>query len=138
LFSIFSFLFNFYLCSPKAGTAEVFMDNMAGLPDNINLATNGNYWVACFTRRLALLDFMHPYPKLKKLVSLIPDNLKPLDYYGLVLLVDGNGNVLQSLHDATGKTANRVSSAAQIDNQLFLGNTDNDWYNVYTLPETLA
>lgn len=41
------FLFiRYYIKGTKAGRTEVFADNLPGLPDNIQPASKGGYWVA--------------------------------------------------------------------------------------------
>jgi sugar lactone lactonase YvrE len=40
----------YWLQGPKAGSAEVFMDNLPGPPDGISLAGDGvNFWVTIYS-----------------------------------------------------------------------------------------
>jgi len=36
----------YWFDGPKSGTVETVIDNLPGYPDNINLASDGNYWLA--------------------------------------------------------------------------------------------
>ena len=36
----------YWFDGPKTGTVEIVIDNLPGYPDNINLASDGNYWLA--------------------------------------------------------------------------------------------
>jgi len=56
----------YHLKGVKAGHAEVFVDNLPCLPDNIRLSSSGGYWIACGTARydgkFNTLDFVGPWP----------------------------------------------------------------------------
>ena len=47
---------------PKKGRVEVVMDNLPGYPDNINLASDGNYWLALVGMRSPALDLAWRMP----------------------------------------------------------------------------
>ena len=47
---------------PKKGQVEVVMDNLPGYPDNINLASDGNYWLALVGMRSPSLDLAWRMP----------------------------------------------------------------------------
>jgi len=125
----------YWLKGPKAGTDDIFMSNLPGIPDNISRARSKGhyYWIALIAPRIPLFDLCSPYPKLKVLLTYIPKSLQPVQLYGLVILVDEEGNILRSLHDPTGNTANSITSANQFGSELYLGNTRNDFFNIYTL-----
>jgi len=126
-------IIRFWLKGEKKGTFEIFAENLPGWADNIDRAEapwDGHYWVAIHTLRNSLLDFAHPYPKLKAVLMWIQSNfpsLIPIHHYGLVLRLDKNGNIVESLHDPTGKVVGPITSANQIDGYLWLGNTEHDW-----------
>src|SRR5580700_1733691 len=46
----------YWFDGPKRGAIEVVMDNLPGYPDNINLASDGNYWLALVGMRSPSLD----------------------------------------------------------------------------------
>jgi len=72
-------LHKFYLKGDKAGTHEVFLDNLPGVPDNIKLNDNGNYYVGIISPRIPgkphLLELLGPHYLLRRfivrLVSLV-------------------------------------------------------------------
>lgn len=41
----------YHLKGPKAGTSELFMENLPGFPDNINLGEDGLFWIGLFLVR---------------------------------------------------------------------------------------
>lgn len=63
----------------------------------------------------------------------LPVQLRPIKWYGLVVLMDSNGTIVESLHDPTGNTCRAITSANEIDGKLYLGNTYQRGYNIYIL-----
>ena len=54
----------------KAGTSDIFADNLVGLPDNISPASSGGYWVAMgASRHSGLLDMLYRNPWIRNLVA---------------------------------------------------------------------
>lgn len=54
------------------GGADMFVENMPGLPDNIRLSSSGGYWVAMSAVRpnpgFSLLDFLSEKPWIKRMI----------------------------------------------------------------------
>ena len=112
----------YWLTGPKAGTHEVFIDGLPGFPDGVSASGRGTFWVAMFTVRSRAGDLLAPRPLLKRWVANLPRMLWPKpEAYGLVIEVDAQGNVLRSLHDASGAYVEEVTSAHERDGQLYLG-----------------
>jgi sugar lactone lactonase YvrE len=112
-----------WLKGERSGQSEIFMENLPGFPDNITRAPDGNFWVALFTVRKAIMDdLFHPHPTLKKLLAKLPRFAWPKPAkVGLVFKVDSNGKVLESLHDPEGKVMRIITSALEKDGKLYLG-----------------
>ena len=56
----------YWFDGPKQGTVEVVMDNLPGFPDNINLASDGNYWLAIVGMRSPALDLAWRMPGFRR------------------------------------------------------------------------
>jgi len=130
----------YWLQGQRSGQSEVWASNIPGLPDNIQAAKGpytGSYWLALVRSRSLLLDVAHPYPRLKQLFSLVPESvrLRLARPYGLVLLLDSNGNIQRSFHDPTGNVVASVTSANQIGRELYLGNIEYSFMNILRLYE---
>ena len=54
--------------------------------------------------------------------------------YGLVLELDENGKIIQSLHEPTGKHLKEITSAQEYGDFLYLGSLRNDRIGKYKLP----
>jgi len=54
------------------GGADMFVENMPGLPDNIRLSSSGGYWVAMPVVRpnpgFSMLDFLSEKPWIKRMI----------------------------------------------------------------------
>lgn len=94
----------YWLKGEKAGTSEVFIDNLPGLPDNISYNdTTRRFWLALFAPRSAALDDLATKPVwLKKLALRLPQFLQPAAAHkAWVLGLDENGKVIANLqHDS--------------------------------------
>jgi len=56
----------YHLKGINAGHAEVFVENLPCLPDNIRRSSSGGYWIAC---GLARHDFLGPLPWMRWIIS---------------------------------------------------------------------
>ncbi len=117
----------YWLKGSKAGTHEVFIDNLPGFPDNISSNRKGTFWLALFTVRNDAVDKLHPSPFLKAQMSKLPKAFWPKPKpYGLVLALDENGKITQSLHEPTGNHLKEITSAREYGGYLYLGSLHND------------
>ena len=125
----------YWLKGPKAGTHEIFMDNLPGFPDNISSNGKGKFWLALFTVRNKAVDKLHPFPFLKAQMSKLPKALWPKPKpYGLVLALDEQGKIIQSLHEPTGRHLKEITSAREYGGYLYLGSLHNDRIGKYKSP----
>lgn len=65
------------------GGADMFVENMPGLPDNIRLSSSGGYWVAMAAVRpnpgFSLLDFLSEKPWIKRMIFKVKNyNIKKI------------------------------------------------------------
>lgn len=127
-------IMRYWLKGEKTGTADVFMDNLPGFPDNISSTGDGRFWLALVTVRNTQMDEMHPKPWLKKIISRLPRALWPQpEPYGLVLELDEQANILRSLQDPGGQHLPAITSVNEVDGKLYLGSLYTDRIGVLTL-----
>jgi sugar lactone lactonase YvrE len=125
----------YWLKGAKAGTHDIFIDNLPGFPDNISSNHKGKFWLALFTVRNKAADKLHPTPFLKAQMSKLPKALWPKpEPYGLVLALNEKGKIIQSLHEPTGKHLKEITSAREYGGYLYLGSLHNDRIGKYKLP----
>ena len=59
----------YHLTGSKAGTFDVFAENLPGLPDNISPSSSGGYWLGvAITRQSRLIDFLTRFPFVRSLI----------------------------------------------------------------------
>ncbi|QFT21738.1 Strictosidine synthase [Pseudomonas sp. THAF187a] len=117
----------YWLKGERAGQHEVFIDNLPGLPDNLQGDRKGTFWVALPTPRKADADFLHRHPWLKAQLAKLPRALWPKAIpYGFAIALDENGKIVRSLHDTSGTHLRMVTSVKPVGDYLYFGSLDND------------
>jgi sugar lactone lactonase YvrE len=120
-------LTRYWLKGPKAGSTDVFAEGLPGFPDGVSQSGRGTFWVAMFTVRNKAGDFLAPRPLLKRMVANLPRAFWPKpDPYGLIIELDEQGNIIRSLHDASGAYVEQVTSVHERDGKLYLGHLHRD------------
>ncbi len=116
-------IMRYWLAGPRRGTAEVFADNLPGLPDNVTWsAERGVFWVALYSPRVAALDALASHPFLRKVVMRIPRALQPQPApQSFVVAVGEDGRIREVLRDASGAAYAPVTSVRERDGRLVLG-----------------
>jgi sugar lactone lactonase YvrE len=117
----------YWLKGPKPGTADVFADNLPGLPDNIDSDRQGRFWVAMVAIRKADTDMVVRHPWLKELVAKLPGAMRPkAPRYSLAIALDESGRIVTSLHDTTGKHLSLITTVLPHRGALYFGSHEND------------
>ena len=126
----------YWLSGPKAGTSDVFLDNLPCIPDGVSSNRRGTFWVACFTVRNERADALQPRPFIKSLLVKLPRSLWPQpEPYGSVLQLDEAGAIVTSFQDPGGEVIPEVTSAEEHDGWLYLGNLKREFGARWQLPD---
>lgn len=124
----------YWLTGVNKGKKDIFIENLPGFPDNISSNRKGKFWIALFTVRNPMMDQLHPFPFLKEQLSKLPKAFWPKPKpYGLVIALDEQGNITQSLHDPTGEHLKEITSVREYGNYIYLGSLHNDRIGKYKL-----
>lgn len=117
----------YWLTGEKAGSWDYLNENLPGYPDGLMQNGRGEFWIAIPTPRNALADFFQPRPFLKNIITILPKSwwVRPARY-GLVVKMDENGRILESLHDPGGNLS-FITNAVEHDGYLYLGTLKGDW-----------
>jgi len=106
---------------PLGGGGPVVLADLPAYPDNISAVGDGTYWVALPSPRVAIAERLLPHPNVRRLVAVLPESWQPQPLrYGLVALVDGDGNTLRTLHGPQGRYT-MITGARQHGDTLWLG-----------------
>ncbi|KAF8055388.1 MET1B [Scenedesmus sp. PABB004] len=110
-----------WLTGDKAGSREVVVHSLPGLPAGLSRASDGNYW-------LSMTVPVPPYSKrlrpvlLRTLIAWMPRSWRPpVKVWGAVLKITPEGRILQLLLDPTGARVATASAATEHRGRLFLG-----------------
>ena len=117
----------YWLKGDKAGTHDLFADNLPGMPDNLQGDRAGTFWVALPTPRKGDADFLQNQPWIKAQLAKLPRALWPKPAsYGLAIALNEQGEIVQSLHDTSGTHLRMVTSVKPVGDYLYFGSLDND------------
>jgi sugar lactone lactonase YvrE len=113
----------YWLKGPKAGTHEVFIDNLPGFPDNITFNERDRFWVAIFAPRDALLDGLLPGSAyLRTVISKLPAFLQPRPRrHAFALALDLDGKVVANLQYAGDDAYAPITSVREHGPWLYFG-----------------
>ena len=88
----------YWFDGPKKGKVESVIDNLPGFPDNINIASDGNYWLALVGMRTPTLDLAWKMPGFRRrMAKLLPIDewLFPNINTGCVVKFNEQGKILE-------------------------------------------
>ncbi len=131
-------IYRYWIAGPKAGTHELFADNLPGNPDNINRASDGGYWVALTGIRTPTIDLAMAKPGFRlRMIKEIPRDewLFPGLNNGCVIKIDEAGRTVLSLWDPGGKSHATITSMREHKGWLYLGGLENNRIGRVRLPD---
>ncbi|HEY3677867.1 MAG TPA: SMP-30/gluconolactonase/LRE family protein [Bradyrhizobium sp.] len=126
----------YWFDGPKSGQTEMVIDNLPGYPDNINLASDGNYWLAMVGMRSPALDLAWKMPGFRKRMGKrvpIDEWLFPNINTGCVIKFNEKGEVLDSFWDLKGENHPMITSMREHRGYLYLGGIMNNRIGKYKL-----
>jgi ribose transport system permease protein len=119
----------YWFAGPKKGAVEIVMDNLPGYPDNINLASDGNYWLALVGMRSPSLDLAWKMPGFRRRMAKrvpVDEWLFPNINTGCVVKFNEQGKILESLWDLKGVNHPMITSMREHRGYLYLGGIANN------------
>jgi hypothetical protein len=113
----------YWLKGDKAGTHEVFIDNLPGFPDNITFNGRDRFWLALFSPRDRLLDELLPgSPYVRTVVAKLPTLLQPRPKrHSFALALDLEGRVVANLQYAGDDAYAPITSVREHGPWLYFG-----------------
>ncbi|WP_047337200.1 SMP-30/gluconolactonase/LRE family protein [Pseudomonas protegens] len=129
----------YWLKGDKAGSHDLFIDNLPGLPDNLSFNGTERFWVALYAPRNPLLDATAPYPFVRKMLvramTVLP---KPVEKRGFVLGLDTQGRVIANLQDGSSGNYSPITTVREYGDALYLGSLTARHMARLSLKEALA
>lgn len=126
----------YWFDGPKAGQVQMVIDNLPGYPDNINLASDGNYWLALVGMRAPAYDLAMRMPGFRRRMAtrVAGDEwLFPNINTGCVLKFNEAGEILETLWDLGGENHPMITSMREHRGHLYLGGISNNRIGRYKL-----
>jgi ribose transport system permease protein len=118
-----------WVSGPKQGQLEPVLENMPGYPDNINRASDGNYWMSFVAMRTPVSDLFLRWPAVRRRMTkeLPPDDwIVPQLNVSCVIKFDEAGTVLKVWWDSTLENYPMVTSINEHDGYLYLCGLQNN------------
>ena len=124
----------YWFAGPKKGTLEPVIPDLPGLPDNINRASDGNFWCAMVGMRAPALDLALKMPDFRRrmIYRVAPDEwLFPQMNTGFVFKFNLDGQILDALWDLEGLKHPMITSIREHKGNLYLGGLLNNRIGQY-------
>lgn len=127
-----------WFSGPRAGTTECVIRDLPGYPDNINRASDGNFWLALVGMRTPSMDLSLQMPGFRRRMArrVSPQELIfPNINTGCVIKFNERGEVLESLWDLGGENHPMITSMREHQGYLYLGGLLNNRIGKYRLED---
>jgi sugar lactone lactonase YvrE len=123
-----------WLKGPKAGSTDVFIEGLPGMPDNITFNGVDTFWLAMPALRSKEIDALAEYPFIRKLLGgLSVSLLVPTSDLGFVVGLGLDGTVTSNLQSMSG-VYHTITSVNEYDGYLWLGSLAMPSIGVLALP----
>lgn len=111
-----------HLRGENAGSHDVFIDNLPGLPDNLSFNGRDRFWVALYTPRNPLLDAFADYPYVRKMIVRAMKVLPaPIAHRAMIIGLDTQGDVTANLQNSSSDSYAPITTVREYDGWLYLG-----------------
>jgi sugar lactone lactonase YvrE len=132
-------LWRYWLKGPKAGTSDIFVEYLPGIPDNLGRNERGEFWVPLHSLRTNLEMYIGVLPWIRQAIGRLPLAQKQLfklflpKPHAVVLRYSSEGKLLEILEDQTGQKVHSLCDAQEHDGKLYLGSVNAPQLGVYAL-----
>ncbi len=119
----------YWFDGPNKGRVDTVIANLPGHPDNINRASDGNYWCGVIGMRSPVFDLVMRKPAFRtRMVKQLPEDewFSPNLNTGCVIKFNEKGEVLESLWDLHGVNHPMITSMREHRGHLYLGGLSNN------------
>ena len=126
----------YWFGGPKKGDVETVIDSLPGYPDNINRASDGNYWLALLGMRSPSFDLAMRKPGFRRRMSKqLPGDewLFPNINTGCVVKINERGEILDALWDLGGQNHPMITLMREHRGYLYIGGISNNRIGRYKL-----
>lgn len=111
----------YWLKGERKGKADIFIDNIDGVPDGISRASDGGFWLPLVSRRSAILDKFSDKPFIRKIISRIPAWARPIPKGSARFLKLSKDGKIEQSFEIDPTVIKNVSSVQEHGNSIYLG-----------------
>ncbi len=111
-----------------SGEKQIWIDSLPGIPDNISLNPQGNYWLSIVSPRSGILEYLQSHPLLNKFIFnlhrwgiISKGQLAKQEQLGLALEINKGGKVVNAVIDPGKEQKFNFTSTVQIGNKIYFG-----------------
>lgn len=118
-----------WVSGPKQGQLERVLEDLPGYPDNINRASDGNYWMSFVGMRTPMSDLLMKYPAARRRMTKelpMDDWIVPQLNVSCVVKFDEAGRILKVMWDETLANYPMVTSINEHEGSLYLCGINNN------------
>jgi len=119
----------YWFGGPKSGQVEMVLENLPGYPDNLNIASDGNYWLAIMGMRSPAFDLAMRKPGFRKRMAKqlpLDEWLAPNINTGCIVKFNDQGEILDVLWDLGGVNHPMITSMREHKGYLYIGGISNN------------
>jgi len=127
----------YWFDGPHKGEVEVVIASLPGYPDNINRASDGNFWLCLVGMRSPALDLAQTMPGFRRRMTrrvAAASWLAPNFNAGCLLKISGEGKILESFWDKQGTNHPALTSCKEHKGYLYLGSIYNNRIGQWKIP----
>ncbi|XP_059432040.1 protein STRICTOSIDINE SYNTHASE-LIKE 4-like [Corylus avellana] len=120
----------YWLKGENKGKTEIFVENLPGGPDNINLAPDGSFWIALLQLASNGMEFVHTSMASKHLIATFPKLVELVTGVykkAAVVNVAADGTIIRKFDDPNGKVMTFVTAAFEFEDHLYLGSLNSNF-----------
>jgi len=126
----------YWFDGPKKGTVETVINDLPGYPDNLNRASDGNYWLAIMGVRSPVFDLAMKHPGFRRrMTKKLPSDewLAPNLNTGCIIKISEQGKILDAMWDLGGQNHPMITSMREHRGHLYIGGIHNNRIGKLTL-----
>ncbi|MGH8494277.1 MAG: SMP-30/gluconolactonase/LRE family protein [Moraxellaceae bacterium] len=117
----------YWLKGDRAGTSDIFIDNLPGFPDNIRFNGRDRFWLAIPAKRNPILDALAPHPLLRfGLIQYARFLPLPISHTAMVLGVNLDGKPVTNLQDHGRRSYHFITQVLESGEYLYCSSLHQD------------